>query len=80
MPLDYYSQRLIREIQLLQRCEAQWKLKAKPIVDQLIADADKPLPDHLPQPPAWTTFEWPRSGEVDLRSHWKLIDQTKQRG
>lgn len=78
--MDYYSRRLVREIELLQRCEAQFELKAKPIIDQLVADADRLLPDHLPQPPAWIDFEWPRSGEIDLRSHWKLVDRIGWRG
>lgn len=73
--MDYYSRCLVREVELLQRCEVQFKLKAKPIVDQLTADADRPLPDQLPLPPLWTTFEWPRGGEVDFRTYWRDMDR-----
>lgn len=66
--MDYYSRCLVREIELLQRCEVQFKLKAKPIVDQLTADADRSLPDQLPQSPPWTTGGSRR--EMDRHSKW----------
>ena len=51
--------RLREELRLLYRAEADYKVPAAPIVRQLIADAERPLPDVLPPPPAWTTFQWP---------------------
>lgn len=72
--MDYYSKRLVREIQLLQRCEVKFGLRAKPVIDQLVADSNRLLPDKIPPSPLWVMFEWPRSGEVDLRSYWKVAE------
>lgn len=67
--------RLHEELRLLYRAEADYKVPAAPIVRQLIADAERPLPDALPPPPAWTTFQWPRSGEVNLSGYWREVDR-----
>lgn len=66
--------RLRREIGLLYAVEASYKLPAAPTINQLIADAERPLPDTLPRPPAWTSFKWPSSGEVNLTDYWKKHD------
>jgi hypothetical protein len=55
--------RLNIELRLLYICEAQRKIPAAPVVRQLIADADRPLPDVLPPRPEWTMFQWPKSGD-----------------
>lgn len=70
------SEHLTRELALLYRCEAEHKAPAAPIIRQLVADATRPLPDVLPRPPAWATFEWPSSGEVNYEIYWRGIDRS----
>jgi hypothetical protein len=69
------SRQLIRELALLYRCEAEHKVSAARVIRQLIADAARPLPDVLPRPPAWVTFEWPSSGEVNYEPYWRGVDR-----
>lgn len=81
MSLNPANQRLVNEIQLLQRCEKLFKLRAKPIIDQLIADSDRPLPDRIPPVPEWVRFAWPESGGVNLEQWWRERDRhTKMMG
>lgn len=68
------NQRLAREISLLYKVEAQYKIPAAPVVRQLVEDAERPLPDVLPPQPVWTTFDWPLSGDVNLSHYWKNYD------
>lgn len=76
--MGYNPQRLRREIDVLCRCEERFKLPAQPVIDRLIADADRPLPDRLPRRPHWTTFEWPESGLVNLESYWHARERKSQ--
>ena len=75
MTLNLNQQRLVREIALLQQCEREFKLPAKPIVDQLVADSDRPLPDVLPLPFQWVKFQWPASRGMDYREYWRQVDR-----
>lgn len=68
------DKRLRTEINLLHRTEAVYKIPAAPIIHQLITDTERPLPDTLPRPPAWTGFDWPQSGEVNFTRYWKNYD------
>lgn len=79
MALDYYNTCLVREIQLLQRCEELFGLKAKPVIDRLIIEADRPLPDVIALPPDWLRFKWPESGIIDLASYWRAKDRDDKR-
>lgn len=66
--------RLNRELAILRDGELKFKLPAAPISRQLVTDAERPLPDVLPKPLVWTTFEWP--GEiVDLNAYWRAVDR-----
>jgi hypothetical protein len=78
MTLSRDNKRLVHEVQLLQRCEAQHGLRAKPIIDRLVAESDRPLPDVLPPSPQWTTFTWPKSGVVDLTNYWREADKEQR--
>lgn len=69
------QKRLVREIEVLQRCEKRTGLTAKPIIDQLIVDSERPLPDQLPDRPQWVRFQWPRVGIVDFNDYWRNIDR-----
>ena len=73
------QQRLIREITLLQKCEREFGLPAKPVIDQLVADSDRPLPDILPQRLQWVRFEWPESRSVDYTAYWKQVDRNESK-
>lgn len=68
------DKRLRREIQLLYAVEAKYKIAAAPVINQLLADTERPLPDTLPHPPAWAGFTWPMSGEVNFTQYWKNHD------
>jgi hypothetical protein len=63
------QKRLIEEVRLLRECETDFGLPAKPLIDQLVADSDRP--PRL----QWVNFQWPQSGSVDLTSHWRTIDR-----
>lgn len=69
------QKRLVREIEVLQRCEKRTGLVAQPVIDQLVADSERPLPDRLPPIPEWVRFEWPRYGEVNLLLYWRNFDR-----
>jgi hypothetical protein len=58
---------LHKEIALLNRCEVAHGLPAAPIVYQLRADAERPLPDKPPDTPEWRAFQWPSSGVLDFQ-------------
>lgn len=73
------TDRLSHELALLYAAEAAFKIPAAPIVRQLIADDARPLPDKIPIPPAWKSFEWP-SGELNFERYWKEIDRKGWRG
>lgn len=66
--------RLNRELAIPYEGELKYKLPTAPISRQLVTDAERPLPDVLPTPLVWTTFEWP--GEiVDLNAYWRAVDR-----
>lgn len=67
--------RLNRELAILYDGEAKYKLPAARISRQLVADAERPLPDVLPKSPQWTTFEWPVGGHVDYSAYWQAMDR-----
>jgi hypothetical protein len=69
--MDDNGLRLAREITLLYAVEAVYKIPAAPVVRQLIADNDRPLPDLIPPAPQWVSFEWPASGFVDSKPYWE---------
>lgn len=73
--LSESNQRLVNEIKLLQRCEKSSGLRAKGIIDQLIVDTDRPLPDVIPPVPRWVRFEWPASQSVNLADYWREVDR-----
>jgi hypothetical protein len=56
-----------REIELLYKCEAVFKIPASPVIRQLVAEINRPLPDHLPAMPKFVNFKWPKSEIVDYR-------------
>lgn len=70
------DERLRKEIQLLYAVEARYKIPAAPVINQLSVDAERPLPDKLPQPPTWIGYVWPVSGEVNFAHYWKNYDWT----
>lgn len=76
----YRPSRLAIEIAILVRCEQRHGLRAAPVITQLVADSERPLPDFIPGPPTWTTFQWPRSGAVDYEREWRRLDAIKQTG
>lgn len=61
--------RLARELVLLSHCEKQFGVSAHHATLQLIEDFNRPNGPEPPQPP-WVSFDWPASGEVDLRAYW----------
>lgn len=67
--------RLNRELAILYDGELKYKLPAAPISRQLVADSERPLPDVLPKPPQWTTFEWPASGVLNYIAYWQEVDR-----
>lgn len=69
--------RLAHELALLYAVEAAYKIPAAPVVRQLVADDERPLPDVIPPPPQWVEFEWPRFGEVNLITYWREIDRER---
>lgn len=69
--------RLDNEIQLLLRAEFQHKVRAAPIIRQLVAWEDARLPDRLPPVPHWTPFAWPTSGSVDFTDYWRVRDRDR---
>jgi len=58
------------EIQLLYRCEAIFKVPAAPIIRQLVAETERPLPDRFPPVPERRSFQWPELGLVDFQAYW----------
>lgn len=74
---------LDNEISLLYDAEAKSKVPAGPIIRQLVAWAEQPLPDVLPQRPPMREFVWPTNGEVgltprvknDVWNPWKNLNQ-----
>lgn len=76
MPLRPDQQRLVREIALLQKCEREFGLLAKPVIDQLVEDSDRPLPDVLPKRFQWVKFSWPESRSVDYAEYWRRVDRS----
>lgn len=68
------QRRLIREIEVLQRCERRTGLLAKLVIDQLIADSDRQLPDVLPERPKWVQFAWPSGEMLDYKDYWDRVD------
>lgn len=70
--------RLHEELRLLYRAEADYKVPAAPIVRQLIAESERRLPDALPPAPAWTTFQWPRSGVVSFTRERLEVDWSRE--
>lgn len=64
--------RLIIEIGLLQRVELAHGLPVGPIIEQLAADANRPLPDVLPAMPKLVRFWWPARGIVDYGASRRL--------
>lgn len=73
--LSESNQRLVNEIKLLQRCEKSSGLRAKGIIDQLIVEVDRPLPDVIPPVPRWVRFEWPAIGGVNFEQWWRDRDR-----
>lgn len=67
--------RLDRELALLYRAEAWFGVPAAPIVHQLVAAANYPLPDLLPPPPPWLSFQWPVGNSVNLQAYWREVDE-----
>jgi hypothetical protein len=72
--------RLDIELRLLYTCEAIFKIPAAPVIRQLVADAERPLPDVLPPRPEWKSFEWPESGEVQGASALLLLHPAPNHG
>jgi hypothetical protein len=67
---------LTNEIRLLYKAEAEFQLPSSaPIIRQLDAWANQPLPDHIPAPPEFVTFHWPAGGSVDYRDEWARVDR-----
>jgi hypothetical protein len=64
------SDRLTREVQLLLRAEFTYAVAAAPVIAQLTADEERPLPDVLPPKPEQVPYRWPRSGEVNFTAYW----------
>lgn len=75
MSLSRAQQRLIREISLLQKCEREFGVSAKSVIDQLVVESDRPLPDVLPERFQWVEFSWPASRSVDYTAYWKQVDR-----
>lgn len=72
---EYLENAITRELALLSRCEDLFGIPARPVVTQLANFLMRPLPDVLPKPPQWTAFDWPKSGEIDLRGYWREFDR-----
>lgn len=62
---------LTTEIQLLLRSAYWHNIPAQPIIKQLEAESERPLPDAVPSKPQWVAFQWPKSGEVSLVGYWR---------
>lgn len=77
--MAYRPLRLVIEIAALVRCEQRHGLRAAPVITQLVADGMRPLPDLIPAPPTWTTFQWPRSGAVGHEREWRQLDAQRAR-
>lgn len=67
--------RLNRELVILHEGEVKYQQPAWSISQQLVAEAERPLPDVLPKPPKLTVFEWPASGHVDYTAYWQAVDR-----
>lgn len=78
--LNDNQKRLIREISLLQKCEREFGLLAKPVINQLVRESDRPLPDVLPERFQWVRFEWPVSKSIDYTNYWRQVDRSGWRG
>lgn len=72
------TSRLDNEIQLLLRAEFHYGIRALPVLRQLIAWEDTPLPDRFPLQFQWTRFQWPVSGEVDFTGYWRELDRGRR--
>lgn len=59
------------ETQLLLRAEFKHGVRAAPVIKQLEAESERPLPDAVPSKPQWVAFQWPKSGEVSLVGYWR---------
>lgn len=77
--MNQSNQRLVCEIQLLQKCEREFGVSAKPVIDQLVADSDRSLPDILPPRLRWVQFSWPESSSVDYTAYWKQVDRNESK-
>jgi hypothetical protein len=69
--------RLKAELRLPRTAEAIFGVPAAPVARQLVADAERPLPDVLPPPPEWTTFRWPLGGKVNFEGWWREVDRRR---
>lgn len=67
---DGVAMPLTTEIQLLLRAEFRYGVPAKPIINQLLAESERPLPDAIPPKPPWVAFQWPKSGEIGFIAYW----------
>jgi hypothetical protein len=66
---------LTREIQLLYKAEAQFKIPAASVIYYLVDEVNRPLPDVFPCKAAFTQFQWPESGIVDYVHYWCRVDR-----
>jgi hypothetical protein len=66
--------RLDTEIRLLYIREGMFKLPAAPIIRQLVAWEEMPLPDSFPAQPEWREFAWPESSRVNFEDYWRARD------
>jgi hypothetical protein len=66
--------RLRNEMSLLYYGERVHKLPASPVIRQLIADAERPLPDALPPQTPCVEFRWP-ADTLDFIADWKRKDR-----
>jgi hypothetical protein len=65
---------LTKEIQLLYKAEAQFKIPAASVIHYLVDEVNRPLPDVFPCKPMFTQFQWPESGIVDYTDYWRRIE------
>lgn len=68
--------RLNRELVILQEGELKYQLPAAPIARQLVAEAERLLPDVLPERPMPLKFDWP-ANTIDLTDYWRAVDRRK---
>lgn len=65
------STNLTNEIQLLLRAEFKHGIHAAPVIKQLEAESERPLPDAIPSQPQWVAFQWPKCGEISFVHYWR---------